>query len=108
MSNVFTDANFDAEVLNFKGVVLIDFWAEWCGPCRMQGPAIDSLTQKYANQANIKIGKLNVDDAQATAMKYNVMSIPTLLFIKDGEVVDTLVGLRGEADIEAKLLEYSK
>jgi len=108
MSKEFTDTNFKEEVLDFKGVVLIDFWAEWCGPCRMQGPIIDKLSEKYSTNADVKIGKLNVDDSQQTAMKYNVMSIPTLLYIKNGQVVDILVGLRPEGDIEAKLLEHLK
>jgi len=108
MSTVFTDANFQTEVLDFKGLVLVDMWAEWCGPCKMQGPIIDQLAQKYASDANIKIGKLNVDENQQTAMKFNVMSIPTMLFIKNGEIVDTFVGLRSEKDIDEKLQSLSK
>ena len=108
MSIQFTDANFQEEVLNFKGLVVVDFWAEWCGPCRMMAPTIDHLNEKYKDQANIKIGKLNVDDNQNTAMKYNVMSIPTLLLIKDGQVVETIVGLRPESDIDAKIASSLK
>lgn len=108
MSTVFTDANFQSEVSDFKGLVLVDMWAEWCGPCRIQGPIIDQLAQKYAGDANIKIGKLNVDENQETAMKFNVMSIPTMLFIKNGEIADTFVGLRAEKDIDEKLQSLSK
>lgn len=108
MSTVFTDANFQSEVLDFKGLVIVDMWAEWCGPCRIQGPIIDQLAQKYAGDANIKIGKLNVDENQETAMKFNVMSIPTMLFIKNGDIADTFVGLRAEKDIDEKLQSLSK
>lgn len=108
MANTFTDASFQDEVLNFKGTVLVDFWAEWCGPCKMIGPSIENLAQKYAGNPAIKIGKLNVDENQATAMKYSVMSIPTLLIFKNGEIVDTIVGLRPESDIEARLVAFTK
>ena len=108
MSTAFTDATFQDEVINFKGVVLVDFWAEWCTPCKMIAPAIDSITQKHAADPTIKIGKLDVDNNQDTAMKYNVMSIPTLLIFKNGEIVDTIVGLRPESDIEARLLANKK
>lgn len=106
MANTFTDASFQDEVLNFKGTVLVDFWAEWCGPCRMIGPSVENLAQKHASNPAIKIGKLNVDENQATAMKYSVMSIPTLLIFKNGEIVDTIVGLRPESDIEARLVAH--
>jgi thioredoxin 1 len=108
MSTTFTDATFQDEVLNFKGVVLVDFWAEWCTPCKMIAPAVHSIAEKYTADKTIKIGELNVDDNQETAMKYNVMSIPTLLIFKDGAVVDTIVGLRPESDIEARLLANMK
>src|SRR4029078_2598622 len=103
MSMIFTDADFQQQVLDFKGLVLIDFWAEWCTPCKIQGTIIDKLAEKYAGNAAVKIGKLNVDDQPDTAMKYGVMSIPTMLFIKNGEIVDTIVGLRSEADIDKKI-----
>jgi thioredoxin 1 len=101
----FTDANFSQEVLQFKGLVLIDFWAEWCRPCQIQGPIIDKLAEKFASNASLKIGKLDIDENSDTAMKYGVMSIPTLLFIKNGEVAEMLVSLRSEGDIEKKINE---
>lgn len=106
MAITLTDDNFSNEVLNFKGVVLVDFWATWCGPCRIQGPIIDSLAVKFAKDEKIKIGKLDVDENNATAIKYQVMSIPTLIIMKDGEVAETLVGLRSEKDLEEKINYY--
>jgi thioredoxin 1 len=106
MAVTFNDATFQAEALDFKGVVVIDFWATWCGPCRIQGPIIDALAQKFSGNTQLKIGKLDVDENSDTAAKYQVLSIPTLIFLKDGQVVDTLVGLRSEADVEAKINSY--
>ena len=85
----FTDESFDEEVLNADKPVLVDFWAEWCGPCRMVGPVVDELAGEYEGKA--KIGKVDVDNNQV-ATKYGVRSIPTLLIFKDGEVVDQIVG----------------
>ncbi len=84
-----TDSNFQEEIS--KGLVLVDFWAEWCGPCRMLGPIIEELAEQVKD---VKIAKLNVDDSQQTAMKYGVMSIPTVILFKDGQLVETLVGVR--------------
>jgi thioredoxin 1 len=103
MGMIITDENFQQEVMDFKGLVLIDFWAEWCTPCKILEPIIAKLSEKYAGKENIKIGKLNVDDSPDTAMSYGVMSIPTMLFIKNGEIVDTIVGLRSESDIDSKI-----
>jgi len=85
-----TDANFAAEVLNAEGPVLVDFWAPWCGPCQQMGPVVEELAAAYAGK--MKVGKLNVDDNQETAGKYQVLSIPTFLVFNGGEVVDKLVG----------------
>ena len=84
----FTDTNFKDETK--EGLVLVDFWAPWCGPCRMVGPVIEELADDYEGQ--IKVGKLNVDDHQQTAMSYRVMSIPTVILFKNGEPVETMVG----------------
>lgn len=86
----FTDANFDAEVLKSELPVLVDFWAPWCGPCRMIAPSIEALSTEYAGKA--KIGKLNTDEATEVSAKFGIRSIPTLLVFKNGEVVNQLVG----------------
>jgi thioredoxin 1 len=107
MEKIFTDLDWQKDVVEFKGLVLIDFWAEWCTPCRVQGPIIEKLADKYKNKTDIRIGKLDVDANPDTQNKYQVLSIPTLIFIKDGQVVESFVGLRSEAEIESKLLELS-
>jgi thioredoxin 1 len=86
----FTDANFDTEVLKSSTPVLVDFWAPWCGPCRMLAPSIEALSKDY--DGKVKIGKLNTDDNGETAAKFGIRSIPTLLIFKDGQVVNQLVG----------------
>lgn len=84
------DSNFQSEVIDADVPVLVDFWAEWCGPCKMIGPIIDDLSSELGDKA--KIGKVNVDEARELAVKYNVRSIPLLLFFKNGEVKDQVVG----------------
>ena len=95
-----TKDNFQTEVLEAKGTVLVDFWASWCGPCKMIGPIIDQIADE---RADIKVGKINVDDEQELAVQFKVMSIPTLLVFKDGKVVDTLVGFLPKDNLKAKV-----
>jgi len=97
----FTDATFDSDVLRSDVPVLVDFWAEWCGPCRMMSPTIDNIAAEYAGKA--KVGKLNVDDNGQTAMRYNVRGIPTLLLFKGGKVVDQRVGAVGKDEVQKML-----
>jgi len=98
----FTDASWDSEVLNSNVPVLVDFWAEWCGPCRMMSPTVDAVADIYAGR--VKVGKLNVDENNQTGMRYNVRGIPTLLLFKGGKVVEQRVGAIGKADMQ-KLLD---
>jgi thioredoxin 1 len=97
----FTDAGFDAEVLKSDKPVLVDFWAEWCGPCRMMTPTIDAIASEYQGKA--KVGKLNVDDNGQTAMRYQIRGIPALLLFKGGKVVDQRVGAVGKTDLQKML-----
>lgn len=103
MALQFTDANFQSEVIDSDKPVLVDFWAEWCGPCKMIGPIIDQLATDLDGQA--KVGKVNVDEARELAVKYGVRSIPFLLFFKNGEIKDQIVGANVTKDqLKAKLL----
>jgi thioredoxin 1 len=101
MAKEFTTENFNKEVLESKSPVLVDFWAEWCGPCRMIAPLIDEIHDDFKDQA--VVGKVNVDAESDISAKYGITSIPTLLFFKDGEVVDKHVGAASKAQLEDKL-----
>lgn len=87
---VLTDANFEQEVKKASGLVFVDFWAPWCGPCQMMGPVVEELAKKY--EGKVKVGKLNVDENAKTSQDFGVMSIPTLIIFKDGEEKERLVG----------------
>ena len=95
-----TDTNFK-DILASKSVVLVDFWASWCGPCRMLSPIVDDVAEAFAGR--IEVAKCNVDDQEDIAAEYGIRSIPTLLFFKDGELADKTVGLVGKAEIESKI-----
>ena len=96
-----TDANFESEVIKSNIPVLIDFWATWCGPCKAIAPIVEDLAKEY--DGKVKIGKVDVDDNQQTAIKYGIRSIPTILIMKNGKVNDTIVGAVPKAQIVQKL-----
>ena len=98
-----TDTNFKQEVLDSSLPVLVDFWATWCGPCKMITPIIEEVAKEYAGK--IKVGKLNVDDNPATATRYGIMSIPTLIFFKNGKVMEQVVGALNRIDLKRKIDE---
>ena len=101
---VFTENNFEQEVLNANQPVLIDLWAPWCGPCKALEPAVKAIAEQYSDK--LVVGKLNVDENPLIASKYSVMSIPTLLFFKDGAVHEQIIGLVSKAKIEKKILPH--
>lgn len=101
MAFEFTDNNFQETALADDTLAVVDFWAEWCGPCRMVTPIIEELSTDYEGKA--LIGKVNVDDNPEVSMKYGVRSIPTILFIKNGEIVDKQVGATSKANLESKI-----
>ena len=104
MALEFKDASFETEVLGSDKLAVVDFWAAWCGPCKMVGPIIDGLVADYGDQLNI--GKLDVDNNPTVSFNYKVRSIPTVLYIKNGEVVDKVVGAATRAVYEAKIKEH--
>lgn len=99
-----TDANFDEEVLKSDIPVLVDFWAEWCYPCRMVAPVIEEISKEYTGK--LKVGKLNTDHNQQTAMKYGISGIPTMMIFKNGEVVDRIVGALPKHALTEKINYY--
>ena len=101
---IVSDATFEETVGGAETPVLVDFWAEWCGPCKMIAPTLDEIATEH--QGKLRIAKLNVDDNPETAMRYNVMSIPTLLVFQDGEPVKRLVGAKGKGQLLQDLAEY--
>jgi thioredoxin 1 len=107
MSNVVavTDANFEEEVEKHDGLTVVDFWATWCGPCRMIAPILEQLSTEY--EGKVKVTKLDVDANIKTGSRFNVRSIPTLLFFKEGKVVDQIIGAVPKTHIESKLQQHS-
>jgi len=98
-----TDDNFASEIEGTDGLTMVDFWAAWCGPCRMVAPIVEQIASEYEGQ--IKVGKLDVDANQRTAVRFNVRSIPSILFFKDGQLVDTVVGAVPKPILERKVKE---
>ena len=94
----FTDGNFDADVLKSGAPVLVDFWAEWCGPCKRLGPTVDALATEYAGK--VTVGKLNVDENPKVSEKFQIRGIPTILIFKGGQIVESLVGLAQKEDLK--------
>ncbi len=99
-----TEQNFEQEVIKSELPVLVDFWAEWCGPCKILSPTVEELAQDY--QGKLKVAKVNVDEQGNLAMRYNVMSIPTLKFFKAGEIVGELVGAAPKSTIESEINKH--
>jgi thioredoxin 1 len=104
MAHTYTDANFEAEVLQSDKLSMIDFWAPWCGPCVALGPTIEALADDYGTKVNI--GKVNVDENPNLSIKYGITSIPCVLFIKNGEIVDKQMGLAPKPALNAKIAKH--
>ncbi len=98
------DAQFESEILKHKGLALVDFWAEWCGPCRQLGPILEEVSKTMGSK--VKICKMNVDEAPETAAQFGIRSIPTMFLFKDGQQVDTKVGLNSQSSLEEWLQKY--
>ena len=99
---VLNEENFEKEVINSEGTAIVDFYADWCGPCKMMSPVIDKIAEE--NVVNVKVGKVNVDENQDLAEKYRIMSIPTIIVFKNGSISKTFVGLTSKSEIERAIL----
>ena len=105
--NIFTltETNFQEQVVNSPIPVLVDFWAEWCGPCKMLGPILEELASDY--DGRVKVGKLNIDDFPSVANEYGIRAIPTMLIFQEGQVAEQVVGLRSKRDLKANLDKFT-
>lgn len=94
---ILTKSNFENEVLNYEGKVLVDFWASWCGPCKMIAPVVEEIADEF--EGRVKVGKVNVDEEAELSINYQVMSIPTILIFENGKVVNKAIGYRGKEEL---------
>jgi thioredoxin 1 len=99
-----TDDNFEQEIESSTGLAMVDFWAEWCGPCRLVGPVVAELAAEYAGK--IKVGKLDVDSNRVTSQRYGIRSIPSILYFKDGQLVDHVIGAVPKSHLEQKIQQH--
>ncbi|MFA5129833.1 MAG: thioredoxin [Patescibacteria group bacterium] len=104
MEKTYTDANFEAEVLKADKPVLVDFWAPWCGPCKMMAPTIEQIAKEL--DGKVLVGKMNVDESNTYAQQFGIMSIPTFLIFKDGKVVEQMIGVMDKEDMKEKIVKY--
>lgn len=102
MVNIFNEENFESEVVNSEKTTIVDFYADWCGPCKIMSPIINEIAEEGTE--NLKVGKVNVDDNQDLAEKYGIMSIPTIMIFKDGEISKTFVGVTSKEEIKNSLV----